>query len=109
LIRVNVTPDIDTQNELQYSTENSNPYRYNCLFSLFLFRTYFVEYSFPASMLTQRQKENISMATELTRIASKKLQDAGKISLLGNSNQHSRSNKGGFRFNTSNTSYKCVF
>ncbi|CAH3017538.1 unnamed protein product, partial [Porites evermanni] len=38
--------------------------------------TYFVEYSFPASMLTQRQKENISMATELTRIASKKLQDA---------------------------------
>ena len=60
-------------------------------------------------MLTQRQKENISMATELTRIASKKLQDAGKISSLDNSNQHSWSNKGGFRFNTSNTSYKCVF
>lgn len=46
-------------------------------------------------MLTQRQKENISMATELTRIASKKLQDAGKISSLDNSNQHSWSNKGG--------------
>ena len=43
------------------------------------FRTYFVEYNFPTSTPVHGQDKDISMATELTRIASKKLQDRGEF------------------------------
>ena len=44
--------------------------------------TYFVEYNFPTSTPAQSQEDDISMATELTRIASKKLQDGGEMSVF---------------------------
>ena len=42
-------------------------------------RTFFVEYDFPTSTPSHNEEKDINMATELTRIASKNIQDGSEL------------------------------